>query len=41
VWRRLYQAVDTDPATRAKIDAMLVEAEASGELIPAERVFGA
>ena len=36
---RVYEAVDTDAATRAKIDAMLAEAEQSGEPIPAERVF--
>ena len=38
---RVYEAVDTDAATRAKIDVMLAEAEASGEPIPAERVFAA
>ena len=37
----LYAQIDHDPNTRAKIDALLADAKASGEVIPAEQVFAA
>lgn len=36
---RVYEAVDTAAGTRAKFDAMLAEAEASGQPVLAEYVF--